>query len=309
MAKTIRFAFDMVIFIAADSCYCGGDGNWKDGEESTSVRSWNWIWYQRNYKINVIANPALKGCPDAANACFKGFHQEFIISLEVEKKSNAWTAFQFVILMMVKKEIVFQKPAKLLQVFRQINEYTKEEKSFADRKEKLKWKEFSSLNGHVANGNLYLPGSILADKKFGNCDLITIEDAVDVTPQQEWKIINGKYEKGNNHCFHLHHRSGYEIFWLKDKDPLQLALNYNPAYIGDPSRDSFTIATLEEGCPVEVKINGKMDTSRGRYYKEQCFIFQLLGEFDRCFLLESGDGVVKQVPGDRKLVDLLKPLW
>lgn len=210
---------------------------------------------------------------------------------------------------MVRKEIVFQKPAKLLQVFRQINEYTKEEKSFADRKEKLKWKEFSSLNGHVANGDLYLPGSILADKKLGNCDLITIEDEVDVTPQQEWKIINGKYEKGNNHCFHLHHRSAYEIFWLKDKDSLQLALNYTAAYVGDPSRDSFTIATLEKGCPVEVKINGKMDTSRGRYYKEQCFIFQLMGEFDRCVLLENGESVVKQVPGDRKLVDLLKPLW
>ena len=40
VAKTIRFAFDMVIFIAADSCYYGGDGNRKDDEESASVRSW-----------------------------------------------------------------------------------------------------------------------------------------------------------------------------------------------------------------------------------------------------------------------------
>jgi hypothetical protein len=211
---------------------------------------------------------------------------------------------------MVKKEIVFQRPAILVQVFRQINEYTKDEKSFADRKEKLKWKEMVSLNGHVANGSLYLPSSVLADRKFGNCDLVTIEDDADITPQQEWKMINGKFEKGNNHCFNLHHHSGYEIFWFANRNPVQLALNYSSAYVGDPSRDSFTIAALEKDCPVEVKINGKMDTSRGRYYKEQCFVFQLLGEFDRCFLLEShASPVYKQLPESRKLVDLLKPLW
>jgi hypothetical protein len=206
---------------------------------------------------------------------------------------------------MVKKEIVFQKPAIVLQVFRQINEYTKDEKSFAVRKEKLKWKEMASLNGYVANGSLYLPSSLLEDRKFGNCDLITIEDEADSTPQHEWKIINGKLEKGNNHCFNLHHRSAYEIFWFTNNNPLQLALNYSSAYVGDPSRDSFTIAALEKGCPVEVKINGKMDTSRGRYYKEQCFVFQLLGEFDRCFLLEdNATPVYKQLPEGRKLVDL-----
>jgi hypothetical protein len=211
---------------------------------------------------------------------------------------------------MSREEIVFQKPAKLLQVFRQINQYTKQEKSFSRRKENLKWKEMASMNGYVANGSLYLPSSVLADKKFGNCDLITIEDEADITPQHEWKIINGKYERGNNHCYHLHHRSAYEIFWFKGKDPMHLALNYSSSYVGDPSRDSFTIAAMEEGCPVEVKINGKMDTSRGRYYKEQSYIFQLLGEFDRCFLLKSNDGVVyKKVPEKRKLVNLLKRLW
>ena len=211
---------------------------------------------------------------------------------------------------MEKKEIVFQKPAKLVQVFRQINEYTKAEKSFTDRKEKLQWRQISSPNGYLANGRLYLPSSILADKKFGNCDLITIEDAADVSARPEWKIINGKYEKGNNHCFNLHHRSGYEIFWFQGKDPLHLALNYMNSYIGDPARDSFTISVLENGRPVEVKINGKLDTSRGRHYKEQCFIFQLLGEFDRCFLLEENEAsIIKQVPANRKLVNLLKPLW
>jgi hypothetical protein len=210
---------------------------------------------------------------------------------------------------MVQKEITFNKPAKLVQVFRMINEYGKDEKSFADRKHKLVWKEISSKSGYVADGKLYLPGTVQNDKKFGNCDLVTIEDECDLVPKHEWKIINGKYEKGNSHCFNLHHPSQYEIFRFH-KDPVELSLNYSYSYIGDPSRNSFTLAILEKDVPVEVKINGKLDTSRGRYYKEQYFIFHLLGEFDRCCILkDTAAAVIKRVPAERKVVDLLKPLW
>lgn len=211
---------------------------------------------------------------------------------------------------MERKAFVFQKPVQVMQVFRQIHVYTKEEKSFADRKEKLVWKEMASKNGYVSNGQLYLPDSVLTDKKFGNCDLITIEDEADVTPQHEWKMINRRYEKGNNHCFHLHHKSSYEIFWFRGKEPVELILNYSSSYVGDPSRDDFVLAVLEKDCPVEIKINGKIDSSRGRHFKEQHFVFELLGEFDSCFLLsEKETAVKKQLPAKRKLVNLLKPLW
>ncbi len=206
-------------------------------------------------------------------------------------------------------QVIFHKPAVLLQVFRMINEYGKTEKSFTDRKDKLVWKAMPSKNGYVADGALYLPDSIQQDPKFKNCDLITIEDAADITPHQEWKIIGRHYEKGNNHCFNLHHISTYEFFGFKN-NPVELSLKYNASLIGDPSRENFVLTTLEKDHPVEIKINGKMDTSRGRYFKEQYYIFHLLGVFDTCFLLKEADkAVTKTVPGNRKMIELLKPLW
>jgi hypothetical protein len=210
---------------------------------------------------------------------------------------------------MIQQEIIFKKPVQVVQVFRMINMYGKDEKSFSDRKDKLVWREMSSGSGYVANGILYLPPGVHNDKKFGNCDLITIEDECDVTSQDEWKMISGKYERGNNHCFNLHHPGQYEIFTFNN-DPIEISLYYSYSYVGAPSRDNFTLAVLEKNAPVEVKVNGKLDTSRGRYFKEQLFIFQLLGRFDRCCILnEAAKPVVKFVPPDRKLVDLLKPLW
>jgi hypothetical protein len=211
--------------------------------------------------------------------------------------------------MMLGEKVQFNKPAKLVQVFRMINEYGKDEKSFSARKDKLVWKDILSKNGYVADGVLYLPASVQIDKKFGNCDLITIEDECDLIPRNEWKIINGNYEKGNSHCFNLHHPSQYEIFRFH-KDPPELSLYYRYWYVGDPTRDHFTIAVLEKDKPVEIKINGKIDSARGRYFKEQYYIFQLLGEFDGSVILkENTDAVMKKIPAERKLVDLLKPLW
>jgi hypothetical protein len=207
------------------------------------------------------------------------------------------------------QQVIFKKPVKVLQVYRMVNEYGKDEKSFADRKEKLVWKPIASSGGYIANGILHLPEIIEQDKKFSNCDLVTIEDEADITMQQEWKLINKRYEKGSNRCFNLHHMNTYEFFGLRNI-PLELSLQYDNTIVGDPSRDNFTLATLEVNMPVEVKINGKHDTSRGRYFKEQYYVFHLLGTFDRCLFLTSKDkAVTKTIPSNRKLVDLIKPLW
>lgn len=204
---------------------------------------------------------------------------------------------------------LFKKQVRVLQVFRMINEYGKDEKSFADRKDKLVWPIIQSPNGYVADGILHLPESIRQESLSANCHLITIEDEADLTPQPEWKIVNGKYERGHHHCFNLHHPRSYEIFRFH-QHPFEISLNYDYSYIGDPSRDNFSLATLENGMAVEIKINGKLDTSRGRYYREQYFIFHLLGEFDKCcFLKDNHSPVSKTVPAERKQVNLLKPLW
>lgn len=209
---------------------------------------------------------------------------------------------------MKQKQLIFKRPVKVLQVFRMIYEYGKDEKSFEDRKDKLAWKEIQSGNGYVAKQILYLPAIIQHDKKFTNCQLITIEDEADITPRHEWKIVNGKYERGNNHCFDLRHPRSYEIFRFHNH-PLELSLNYSHSSIGDPPRDNFKLGNLDIEKAVEVKINGKLDTSRGRYYKEQYFIFHLLGEFESCIFTDNEHPVAKVVPVERKLIDLVKPLW
>lgn len=207
------------------------------------------------------------------------------------------------------KEVRFGRPAKLLQVYRMVHEYGKEQKSFAERTDKLDWKEIPSVSGYVENGELFLPAEITGDPKFGNCGLITLEDQCDVTPQRQWKLINGRYHKGDNHCFNLHHPNRYEMFGF-DKDPLELWLRYQYWLVGDPSRENFKLADLEKDQAVEVKINGKIDSSYGRYFVERYYIFQYLGEFARCRLFKSDEGTrIKRVPPERRLVDLWKPLW
>jgi hypothetical protein len=197
-----------------------------------------------------------------------------------------------------------------LQVFRQIHVYDKDEKSFEQRKHKLQWNDIASSSGYVHDGILFLPAPVANDKKFTNCDLITIEDEADVTAQHEYKMIHKHYEKGNNHCFNLHHHNEYEIFSFYQTDPLQLHLKYSYSAIGDPARDNFLLTTIENNIPVEIKINGKIDSTNGRHYKEQSFIFLLLGDFNNCCILEENAlPIKKHIPRDRKVVNLIKPLW
>ena len=63
-----------------------------------------------------------------------------------------------------------------------------------------------------------------------------------------------------------------------------------------------------------IKINGKTDASltsrRERMYKEQHYIYENLGTFQQCYLLnEPSDAIIKKVPDVTRTVDLLKPLW
>src|SRR5690349_19504265 len=74
------------------------------------------------------------------------------------------------------QEVIFNKPVRIFQIFRNINVYGKARKSFDDRKEKMEWRDFQSKAGHIINEELFLPEQILNNPDFKNCDLITIED-------------------------------------------------------------------------------------------------------------------------------------
>jgi len=203
--------------------------------------------------------------------------------------------------------VSFKKPVKILQVFRNVVYYRKDEKSFADRQHKLAWRPVDSPHGGVADGQLLLPETILEHPRLQQCKLITIVDDISM---EHYHLRDFQY----NDCLVLDVPRPLSIFNLVQKEELELHLRYDPFFLGIPERENFKICTLRSGEPVEIKINGKTDFSltgrRARVFKEQQYIFHYVGAFDTAQLLKAPVASIhKSTPAQRKLVDLLKPLW
>ncbi|MCC6583692.1 MAG: hypothetical protein IT271_08320 [Chitinophagales bacterium] len=206
------------------------------------------------------------------------------------------------------QQIQFKNPIKIIQVFRNINVYGKEEKSFELRKDKMTWKPIPSKSGYVLENELFLPEQILRNPDFNNCDLIILED--DNTIQS----LSFLHKKESNYCFITTRPNQLDIFELRMKDALELHLKYGYFEIGTPERKNFKLFDIKQQQPVEIRINGKTDASlssrRARVFKEQYYVIEYIGDFSQCKLLkEPFDAVVKMVPEERKIIDLIKPLW
>ncbi len=204
--------------------------------------------------------------------------------------------------------IPFKKPVQILQVYSNIVYYRKDEKSFTGRKEKLEWKPMNSINGHVLNGQLFLPERVLEHPHLQRATLITIVD--DITVEHE----HFQFMELND-CLVLDVPRQLGIFNVAQTEELELHLRHNPLSTEIPKREGFKICNLRQDEPVEVKINGKYDHSlfgspRPRVFKEQQYIFHYLGNFTSFQVLKHPiTGVPKQVPAHRKEISLLKPLW
>jgi hypothetical protein len=206
------------------------------------------------------------------------------------------------------QEIIFKKPVKLIQVFRNINIYGKEEKSFEVRKDAMTWKPILSKSGYVLENELYLPEQILQHPDFSNCDLIILEDDNSV------QYLHFSNKEQSNYCFITTRPNQLDIFELRMKEELELHLKWGYFEIGTPERKNFKLCDIKLHKPVEIKINGKTDASlssrRARVFKEQYYVLDYIGDFPQCKLLkEPFDAVVKRVSEDRKIIDLIKPLW
>lgn len=212
--------------------------------------------------------------------------------------------------MIIVKATVIQlkKPVKVLQVFCKVVYYRKDEKSFADRKHKLEWQAVDSVNGHSIDQQLFLPERMLEHPRLMRCDLIAIVD------DQTVEHYHGR-ELEHNDCLVLDVPRPLGIFNLAQKEELELHLRHEPLSTEIPKRDGFKISDLRKGEPIEVKINGKYDFSlfgspRARVFKEQQYIFQYVGDFTSFQVLKQPiTSIHKRIPENRKLVDLLKPLW
>lgn len=206
------------------------------------------------------------------------------------------------------QEILFRKPVKIIQVFRNIHIYGKEEKSFELRKDAMTWKHIQSKSGYLLDNELFLPEQIIKNPDFNNCDLIILVDDNSSQP------LSFLHKNEPNYCFITSRPNQLDIFELRMNEGLELHLKYGYFEIGTPERKNFKLCDIKEKQPVEIKINGKTDASltsrRARIFKEQYYILYYIGDFRQCKLLkEPFDSVVKKVPEDRKIIDLIKPLW
>ncbi len=219
------------------------------------------------------------------------------------------------------EQIKTPTPKWVLQVFTLVVPYTKEEKSFEDRKDRSQWNSYTGsstsqlkVNPDTEETELTLSSEHTFLDIMEN-DLIVLNDS------------NDESDFGSIHFYNLNKKHGnipFSIFKLQKSKTLndsgglelelELHLNYNETTIGDPKRENFKIANLLPGKTIEVKVNGKFDFSmtgrRERTYKEQIFRFQLCGPVSSIeFARVSPNSWVKKIPQPNKIIDLMKQLY
>lgn len=202
------------------------------------------------------------------------------------------------------QEIEFKKPVKIIQLFKKINIYSKAEKSFELRKERMRWHDLSSKSGYIKDEALFLPETLLQRKDFQICEMILLSDNVS-NPHNEVSLSENLYFLPASFW-------RFDIFEINKY--LDIFLRYNEYEIGLPTRNDFKLATLKPGFPVEIKINGKSDytlsSGKERTYKDQQFILLSHGIYKRAIILrEPFKEIKKLIPRERKVIDLIKPLW
>ncbi|WP_271766711.1 hypothetical protein [Aquimarina algiphila] len=232
---------------------------------------------------------------------------------------------------MNQKIITTKKPKIILQVYHNYIQYTKEQKSFNDRKEQTVWRKNTvSKSGFFKDDKLTISKTAYS-KDLLNCDIVVLNDfnRKDALLQEKkrWKnelIISKEKSDGTitkalqytqYFSFTKNNTGKFQIFQLKkNNSAIEIHLLYHLFEIGKPKRENFKLCNLELNVPIEIKINGKLDhtLSHGgeRIYKEHCYIFHLIGKSDEFELLqEPFKDATKRIPKPEKVINLMKPLY
>ncbi|WP_026932577.1 hypothetical protein [Christiangramia echinicola] len=229
-----------------------------------------------------------------------------------------------------------KKPKHIIQIFDNSYVYTKDARSFEDRKLQQSWKkEIPSYSGKVNGEELWLNRSQFKKSQLDKSDFIFLldhnSDSIQETlvkfdylepyklqklkqanQSKQLRIINEEAHKIEDvfytsllnsafkwKCFRFHY----------DGMPV-IDLDYDAFKLGKPKRDNFTIYRLEKNTPIEIKINGKRDRSlfgrRDRTYHEMNIIINYLGTVNS--LKETDESYIKPIPSPEKTINLLKTL-
>ncbi len=199
-----------------------------------------------------------------------------------------------------------KRPIKLIQVFRNASLFAKGEKIFEKGRDWLNWPDQKSPGGYVKNGILYLPKITEDIDSLNKYTMLFLLD--DFSAKEKDKLFNWKSQ------YHLFTQSsssiGIDFLQIKNDEALSIFFN-GPNYTWYPKRTaSFKLAEFKQGKPVEIKLNGKSDGHHQRYYFEEQFLFDYLGDFSSFTILpDYSPPVLKKVPTDKKTVDLRELIW
>lgn len=203
--------------------------------------------------------------------------------------------------------INFKKPVAVIQVFNHQYDYLKDQRRFEERKDMAAWQTvFQSNSGYLANGELYLPESILEIESFEKANVITLEDF-----QQPQTC----HSMQPNHCLHLQKALvPYDCFKLKAMDDGGIEVHLHWSFMGYFDPEQYKIAELHPKGIIEIRrnrvANATLTGRKARTYTEAYTIIQHLGTYNEATLLRQPIvPIAKPLPQPTKVVDLMKRLY
>jgi len=233
-----------------------------------------------------------------------------------------------------------KRPIHIIQIFDNSYEYRKNEKSYSDRKDKYKWKEFiNSKSGIIENGILKINKDKIGLLNLNNINVILLTDynsksEIETLERFNYlKIIDyvdylgkGEFEKYKlfkeqiNRIDYIYKGEfkisplNWKCFKFSKNEKISVELFWDYWEIGIPKRDNFKICDLEINKAIEINLNGKRDFSmtgrRERIFTERNFIIEYLGEINEYELIGNPSvDLKKEIPTNRKRINLLKELY
>jgi len=205
-----------------------------------------------------------------------------------------------------KQEIQLKRPLQVIQVYRNASMYEKGDPVIENGRDWLRWPEKESVSGYVEQGELYLPEKADGYEDINRYSLLFLLDDFSEKEKDKlfaWKTLSNLYTQISTSL-------GIDFLHIKYNEELELHFN-GAKYHWFPKRTAaYQLSLLKKNTPVEVKINGKSDGHHQRYYIEEQYVFEYLGDFNHFKILTNQQMPVhKKVPLERKQIDLRELLW
>jgi hypothetical protein len=203
-------------------------------------------------------------------------------------------------------EVQLKKPLGVVQVYRNASMYEKGDPVIENGRDWLRWPAKKSASGYIQQGELYLPEKADGYEDMNRYSLLFLLDDFSEKEKDKlfaWKEVSNLYTQ-------IATSVGIDFLHIKRNEELELHFN-GTKYNWYPKRtESYQLCVLKKNKPVEVKINGKSDGHHQRYYIEEQFVFEYLGDFKQFHVLSHNqESIIKKLPTERKLLDLRELLW